>query len=133
MKPPINAEQRRTELDALTEKIIGCAFAVGNILGCGFLEKVYENAMAQEFRKHGIHFAQQYPIRIRYDNVIVGDYTADLLAEGKVLIELKAAKDFDEIHLAQCLNYLKATGFSVCLLINFGKPKVEVKRIVNNF
>lgn len=76
---------------------------------------------------------QQHPIQIKYDNVIVGDYMADLLVEGKVLVELKAAKDFDEIHFAQCLNYLKATGFSVCLLINFGKPKVEVKRIVKNF
>jgi len=129
----MDPNERRSELDGLTETIIGCAFNVSNTLGCGFLEKVYENALAQEFRRRRINFAQQYPIRIRYDNVIVGDYTADLLVEGKVLLELKAVRDFDEIHSAQCLNYLQATGLAVCLLINFGKPKVEVKRIVKNF
>ena len=129
----MNADKRRLELDALTEKIIGCAFTVSNTLGCGFLEKVYANALAHEFRKCGIKFSQQYPIQVRYDGVIVGDYTADLLVEEQVLVELKAVKDFDEIHFAQCLNYLHATGLSVCLLLNFGKPKVEVKRLVRNF
>jgi GxxExxY protein len=73
---------------------------------------------------------QQYAIRVLYDGVDVGDYIADLLVEGSVLVELKAVKAFDDVHLAQCLNYLKATGLKVCLLINFGKPKVEIKRIV---
>ena len=129
----MNTDKRRLELDALTEKIIGCAFTVSNTLGCGFLEKVYENVLAHEFRKCGIKFTQQHPIQVRYDGVIVGDYTADLLVEEQVLVELKVVKDFDEIHFTQCLNYLRATGFSVCLLLNFGKPKVEVKRIARNF
>ena len=121
------------EADRLTEKIIGCAFAVSNGLGCGFLEKVYENALAHELRKAGLRVRQQWPIRVRYDAEIVGDYAADLLVEDSVLLELKAVKQLDDVHLAQCLNYLKATGLRLCLLLNFGKPKVEVKRIVNSF
>jgi GxxExxY protein len=129
----MNTDKRRSELDELTEKVIGCAFTVSNTLGCGFLEKVYENALAQEFRKRGIKFSQQQPIQVKYDGVVVGDYVADFLVEENVLVELKAVKDLDEIHLAQCLNYLKATGLSVCLLLNFGKPKVTVKRVVREF
>ena len=129
----MNTDKRRLELDELTEKIIGCVFAVSNTLGCGFLEKVYENTLAQEFRKRDIQFSQQHPIQIRYDSVIVGDYVADFLVEENVLVELKVVKDLDDVHVAQCLNYLKATGISVCLLLNFGKPKVTVKRVVQDF
>jgi GxxExxY protein len=116
------------ELNSLTEKIIGYAYTVGNTLGNGFLEKVYENALAHELRKKGIKVKQQEPIQVRYDGV-VGNFDADLLVENSVLVELKTVKNFDEAHLAQCLNYLKATGLPVCLLINFGKPRVEVKRV----
>jgi GxxExxY protein len=112
----------------ITELIIGCAYKVSNGLGCGFLEKVYENALAHELRKTGLSVAQQKPILVRYDGVVVGEYVADLVVEGAILIELKVCKAFDEIHEAQCLNYLKATGFPLCLLINFGRPKVEIKR-----
>ena len=112
-----------------TEVVIGCAFRVSNDLGCGFLEKVYENALAHEIRKAGLHVEQQKQIIVRYDGVVVGEYVADLLVEGVVLIELKCCKAFDEIHEAQCLNYLKATDLPICLLINFGKPKVEIKRL----
>lgn len=129
----MNGDKRRLELDEMTEAVIGCAFAVSNTLGCGFLEKVYENALAQELRKRGIRFSQQHPIQIQYDGVIVGDYVADFLVDEIVLVELKVAKDLDEVHVAQCLNYLKATGLSVCLLLNFGKPKVTVKRVVRDF
>jgi GxxExxY protein len=114
--------------DALTERIIGCAYQVGNTLGPGFLEKVYENAFAHELRKSGLTAIQQHGIEVHYDGVLVGDFIADLLVEDAVLIELKAVKDLAEIHTAQCLNYLKATGKSVCLLINFGKAKIEVRR-----
>ena len=102
-------------------------------MGAGFLEKVYENALAHELRKLGICVEQQAAIEVRYDNVIVGDYVADLVVERSVLVELKAVKALDDVHFAQCMNYLKATGLKVCLLINFGFPKVQVKRIVNNF
>jgi GxxExxY protein len=118
------------ELNSITERIIGCAYTVSNSLGCGFLEKVYENALAHELRKAGLIVAQQQPIKVVYDDVVVGEYIADLLIEGTVLVELKAIKGLDEIHMAQCLNYLKATGLHLCLLINFGKPRVEIKRIV---
>jgi len=121
------------ELDRITESIIGCAYKVSNTLGAGFVEKVYENALAIELRKAGFRTEQQHPIRVRYDGAIVGEFTADLLVEGMIIVELKAVKAFDEVHSAQCMNYLRATGLPVCLLINFGKPKAEVKRIVQGF
>ena len=102
-------------------------------MGSGFLEKVYENALTLELRKNGLKVKQQHGIQIRYDGVVVGEFAADLLVEDKVIIELKATKALDDIHMAQCLNYLKATDLSVCLLINFGKPKAEIRRIVSNF
>ena len=117
----------------MTKKIIGCAYAVHNKLGGGFLEKVYENALAYELRKEGLAVEQQYPIQVRYENVIVGDFVADLLVEGKVIVELKSVRALDEAHSAQGINYLKGTGLQVCLLLNFGKERVEVKRIVNDF
>ncbi len=125
--------QRRQELDGVTEKIIGCIYRDSNTLGSGFLEKVYENALAIELRKSGLKAQQQYGIQVKYDGAIIGEFAADLLIEEKVIIELKAAKALDEVHMSQCLNYLKATGLGVCLLVNFGKPKTEIRRIVNNF
>jgi GxxExxY protein len=127
------SNEQQMELDAITEKIIGCAYTVSNKLGAGFLEKVYENALAHESRRINLRVVQQHNIVVKYDGVVVGEYIADLLVENKVIVELKAVKNIDDVHIAQCLNYLKATGLHVCLLINFGKPKVEVKRIVNNF
>ena len=129
----MNAGPTRGELNELSGKVIGCAFAVGNGLGCGFLEKVYENALVHEVRKAGLSVAQQRPIEVRYDGVVVGDYVADLLVEDVLLVEVKAVRALDDVHLAQCLNYLKATGLKLCLLVNFAKPKVEVKRVVNDF
>lgn len=114
----------------ITEKIIAGSYAVSNQLGCGFLEKVYENALSHELRKAGLRVCQQEPIKVYYDNIIVGEYIADLLIESLVLVELKAVRSFDDAHIAQCLNYLKAARLTICLLINFGKPRVEVKRIV---
>src|SRR5437867_3275216 len=127
----MHADARR--LDEITEKVIGCAYDVANVLGTGFLEKVYENALAHEIRKSGLAVKQQKPTQVRYDGAVVGDYTVDLLVQESVLVELKAVKAFDETHFAQCLNYLKATGLKVCLLINFGVARVQVKRLVNQF
>lgn len=118
-----------TDLNRLSEKVIGCAFSVGNNLGVGFLEKVYENGLAYELRKAGFKVEQQKPINVFYDGVVIGDYFADLLVEDFLLIEVKTVKNFDEIHTARCLNYLKATKLPLCLLINFGRPRVEVKRV----
>jgi GxxExxY protein len=120
----------REQLNKLSEQIIGAAFAVSNELGCGFLEKVYENALVHELKTRGLDAEQQKAVRILYNGVLVGEYFADILVAGSVLIELKAAKSFDDVHMAQCLNYLKATGLKLCLLMNFGTPRVEIKRII---
>jgi GxxExxY protein len=129
----MNADMSQSEMNQLTEKVIRCAFTVSNTLGCGFLEKVYENALTHELRKTGLKAEQQHGITVYYDGVAVGEYTADLLVEGVLLAELKAVKELDDIHLAQCLNYLRATELRLCLLMNFGKPKLEVRRIANNY
>ena len=105
-----------------------CAYKVMNGLGCGFLEKVYENALAHEIKKNGLKVEQQKKIKVFYDGVEVGNYEPDLLVSETVIVELKTVNNLDETHRAQCLNYLKATGYKTCLLINFGNPKVEVKR-----
>ena len=118
------------EINHITEKIIGCAYTVGNTLGPGFLEKVYENALAHEIQKASLKVITQQPVKVYYDKIIVGEYFADLLVEDKVIIELKAIKNLDKVHMAQCLNYLKATSLTICLMINFGKPKIQIKRIV---
>ena len=117
----------------ITKRIIGCAYTVANTLGAGFLEKVYENAMVHELRKGQLEVRQQYPVAVYYDGIVAGEYVADLLVERDILVELKAVKALDSIHMAQCMNYLKATGMRVCLLINFGSPRIEVKRILNGF
>ena len=120
------------EIDTITETIIGCAFTVSNTLGAGFLEKVYENALAIEIQKAGLVVQQQYGIQVFYAGSVVGEYVADLLVENQVIVELKSAVGLDNIHMAQCMNYLKATGMKICLLINFGKPKIQIKRIIAN-
>ena len=99
-------------------------------LGVGFLEKVYENALAHELRKAGLSVAQQRGIAVMYDGVIVGDYAVDLLVEDQVLVELKVVRALEAVHAAQGLNYLKATGLPLCLLLNFGRPRLEVRRLI---
>ena len=126
----MHTDKHRWETNKITEAVIGAAYKIGNTLGSGVLEKVYENALAIEIRKCGLGVVQQHPINVKYEGAIVGEFVADLLVQEEILIELKAVKSLDEIHLAQCLNYLKATGFHVCLLINFGNPKVEIKRVM---
>jgi GxxExxY protein len=129
----MDADERRARVNATTHAVIGAAHQVSNDLGCGFLEKVYENALAHVLRKKGFTVEQQRAIEVWYDGVVVGLYVSDMVVDDLVLIELKTSKATDDVHLAQCLNYLKATGMTVCLLLNFGLPKVDVKRIVNNF
>jgi GxxExxY protein len=119
------------EWEKIAEAVIGCAYKVANALGAGFLEKVYENALAHEIRKTGLMVAAQHPIAVIYDGIRVGDYSADLLVADQVLVELKACRATDDVHLAQCLNYLKATNRPVCLLINFGTPRIKIRRILN--
>ena len=126
----MHTDEHKSRTDRVTEKIIGCAFTVSNRLGCGFLEKVYENALVIELRKAGLRVAQQQLMKVLYDEVVVGTYLADMVVEDSVLVEIKAVKLLDEIHSAQCLNYLKATGLPLCLLINFGRPRVDIKRLI---
>ncbi len=113
----------------ITEQIIKAYYTVYNTLGYGFLEKVYENAMVIELNKIGLEVKKQQNIKVFYDNQEVGDYYSDLMVEGKVIVELKAAKNLCEEHEAQLLNYLKATDIEVGLLLNFGK-EAQLKRKV---
>ena len=113
----------------LTEIIIQNAFEVMNELGAGFLEKIYENALVRLLRDKGLNVEQQTGIDVQFRGQTVGQYQADLLVDGKVLVELKAVKNLLPEHQAQTINYLKATGTPVGLLINFGNPKLQIKRM----
>ncbi len=126
----MNADKEK--LNEVSEKIIAAGFKVANTLGIGFLEKVYENAMVYELRKRDLQVEQQKPLKVYYDGITVGDYFTDMIVEDSVIVELKAARRIEDIHLAQCLNYLKATGLKLGLILNFGKPKLEIKRVANN-
>lgn len=119
-------------MNAVTEKVIGCAYTVSNRLGCGFLERVYENALSHELRKAGLKTEQQKRLAVYYDGVLVGEYIADMIVEDMVLLEIKTAKNLETAHMAQCLNYLKATGLNLCLLINFGNSRVTVQRVIKD-
>ena len=118
-------------LNDLSGRVIGCAFTVLNTLGAGFLEKIYENALAIEMRAAGLAIVQQHGVRVLYNNIVVGEYFPDLLVEDVLLVELKIVKALDDTHRMQCTNYLKATGLRLCLLLNFGNPRLEIKRVVN--
>ena len=115
------------EINELTKHIIGCAYKVHKELGAGFLEKVYENALKIELEESGIGVVQQCPVPVNYRGRMIGDYYADLLVEGKVIIELKAVQNLAKEHEVQLVNYLAATGIDNGLLINFGSS-VEIKR-----
>ncbi len=119
--PQMNTDEHG--LDAVCETIIGAAFKVSNTLGSGFLEKVYENALAHELRRSGLHVAQQFPVKVMYDGMVAGEYIADLLVAGTVIFELKCVKHLEDIHLAQCLNYLRATELRRELILNYFSPK----------
>jgi GxxExxY protein len=101
LKPQMDADQRRLLINAKTERILGAAYRVSNVLGCGFLEKVYESALAYELRKQYFEVKQQWPIDVHYENIVIGQYIADLIADDEVLIEIKAIKCFDDVHLAR--------------------------------
>ena len=114
----------------LTQKILEGAFAVHNDLGCGYLEKVYSCALIFELRSAGLRCEQEVPFKVKYKDVVVGDYCADLIVEKRVLVEMKACTSLDSVHEAQILNYSKASGIKVGLLLNFGKPKLQYRRFV---
>jgi len=126
------AADERGSLDLPTERVLAAIFEVSNTLGAGFLEKVYERALLRELALRGISATAQASFAIAYKGQYVGEYFADILVEN-VVVELKCAERLANEHTAQCLNYLRASGKTVCLLVNFQKPKVEWKRIVQGY
>ena len=129
----MNEETEDYKHSELTNAVICCFYTVYNALGYGFLEKVYENALLIELTKRGINAVAQRPIKVYYNEAIVGEYFADILVEETLLIEIKAAKSLAPEHHAQLLNYLKATEIEVGLLLNFGvEPEIKRKVYENN-
>ncbi len=116
------------DIDDLIKQVIGASYIVHNALGCGFLEKVYEKALAIELRKANIFFQEQFPIPVYYQDERIGDYFADLLVEVRLIVELKSVENVSSAHEKQLVNYLTATKIDDGLLINFGSSSVQVKR-----
>ena len=116
--------------EGISYAIRGCVFEVYRQLGCGFLEKVYEKALLTEFELQGLRAESQVPVTVSYKNVVVGEYFADIVVEKCVILELKAQHNLPQASRAQLLNYLKATGLHLGMLINFAIPKASIKRVV---
>jgi len=113
----------------LTEQIIKVSFAVHTELGAGFLESVYQNALVMALRQAGLSVKAQYPLSVTFRGQVVGEFVADILVEDKVIVEIKAVRAVAKEHVAQVINYLKATGIEVGMLINFGAPSLEYNRL----
>ena len=120
------------DINDITYAINGAVFEVNRVLGPGFLEKVYENAVLIELRSRGLKAETQVPIKVLYKEDVVGEYVADILVEERVIVELKTVERLEKIHEAQLLNYLRATGLNIGMLVNFRHPKAEIKRLVHN-
>jgi GxxExxY protein len=120
------------EFKELTEKIIGAAIEVHRRLGPGFLESIYENALVIELRKLGLSVQQQFEVLIEYDGIEIGKHRLDLMVESTIVLELKTVKDFDDVHFAIVKSYLRATKRKHGLLLNFAKPALEVKRVIDH-
>ena len=118
--------------EEITHKILEVCFEVSNELGSGFLESVYQNALQIALQDNGLKVIPQYPLRVVFRNQEVGNFYADFLVEEKVLLEIKAVVALAPEHQAQVINYLKATGIEVGILVNFGRPKLEYKRLERN-
>lgn len=114
----------------ITQEIIGAAFAVHDELGYGFLERVYQKALQVELQWRGLKAVTEAKVQVNYKGVVVGDYSADLLVADCVVVELKVAAEYNPLDEAQLLNELKASGIKVGLLLNFGRSKVQLKRMV---
>ena len=120
------------DINDITYQINGAVFEVNRILGHGFLEKIYKKALLIELWKRGLKAESEVPIEVQYKGELVGDYFADIVVEDRIILELKSIEKLQPVHEAQILNYLKATGIQVGLLINFTHPKAEIKRMVLN-
>ncbi|MBW1841975.1 MAG: GxxExxY protein [Deltaproteobacteria bacterium] len=119
------------QFEELSKRIIGVAIEVHKILGPGFLESIYEAGLKVEFSKDKIRYESQKEIKIQYLGVDIGVHRLDLIVENKIVLELKAVKELTDIHFAQLRSYLKASGLRVGLLLNFAKPTLEIRRVVN--
>jgi GxxExxY protein len=117
-------------LQPITEQFIGAAFEVHNVLGYGFLERVYQRAMQIELQTRGVKVELEPAIKVQFKGAMVGDYAADLLVADKIIVELKTDAAYQAIHEAQLLNELRGTGIKLGYLINFGRERVEYKRMV---
>jgi GxxExxY protein len=115
----------------ITEKILACCFEVSNELGSGFLESVYEKALLIVLKEKGLNSENQVPINVIFRGELIGEFFSDILVENKVIIEIKSVNQLKNEHQAQLIHYLKATGIKVGLLVNFGKPKLEYRRLYN--
>ncbi|MHB1309240.1 MAG: GxxExxY protein [Limisphaerales bacterium] len=115
----------------ITQAIIGAAFEVHNHLGHGYLEKVYHRALQVELLRRGLRATLEHPIQVHYQGVVVGDYSADLFVEAQVIVEVKVAPEYCASDEAQLINELKSTGVKVGLLINFGRERVQFRRLVH--
>lgn len=124
-------DDRSHPFEGLSRKIIGAAIEVHTALGPGFLENIYEEALKLELSEHKLNFETQKEIQIEYLGVAIGIHRLDLVVENQIIVELKAVKEFTDVHYAQLRSYLKATGLKVGLLLNFAKPTLEIKRVVN--
>ncbi|MBW1897185.1 MAG: GxxExxY protein [Deltaproteobacteria bacterium] len=127
----VEKEIRKHQFEELSEKIIGIAIQVHRELGPGFLESIYEEALKVEFSEHRLAFESQKQIKIEYLGVEVGAHRIDLIIENKILLELKAVRELADIHFAQLRSYLKATNLKIGLLLNFGRPTLEIRRVMN--
>ena len=125
----MNANERENELDEIAKIVIGAAFEVCNTLGAGFMEKVYERALMREITLSSLRVQQQVGFPVFYKDHEVGHYAADLVVEGRLIVELKCVECFLNEHLAQCINYLRVSNLKLALLINFQKPKLEWRRL----
>ena len=126
----MNSNEKEILHKDLSYKIIGLAMEVHGKLGYGFLEKVYENALMPLFKREGIKAKQQAPIKVLFEEVIVGDYIADNLVEDKIILEPKSLEKISDVHRAQALNYLKVTGLHLAIILNFGKNRLEYERLI---
>jgi GxxExxY protein len=127
---PMSTDDKEFLYKDLSYKIIGLAMEVHNKLGHGFLEKVYENALMLLFRREGIGARQQAPVKVYFDGEVVGEYFTDILVEDKIILEIKALDKIIDAHIAQTLNYLKATDLRIAIILNFGKRKLEYERLI---
>jgi GxxExxY protein len=123
----------REELDRLARRVLDAAQRISRVLGVGFLEKVYENALVFELRRAGYAVGHQVPIRVLYEGRVVGEYYADIVVEEELIVELKASDAIARVHRLQCLNYLRASDLRLGLMLNFGTPRLEIARIANRF